>query len=173
MQLSGQLAPAALAHGLSTLLDTLIPGDDLFPSASVAGATGLVFDRLRALEGEQFVEELLGYLTQAAGGREFARLPVEERTQLVARLERERPAWFEQLRFVTYLSYYQLPPVVRAVRALGFDYNEAPQPRGYVMEPFDPAQDLPRQARGSYVPTDAVQRIDLSGLGDLARTVEY
>jgi hypothetical protein len=173
MQAAGEFTPAALARGLSALLDVLIPGDDLFPPASVAGATGLVFDRLRALEGEQFVEKLLRYLEQAAGGLAFASLPVEERTQLVARLERERPAWFEQLRFVADLSYYQLPPVVRAVRALGFDYNEAPQPRGYAMEPFDPALDLPEKPRGSYVPTDAVRRVDLSGLGELTQTAEY
>jgi hypothetical protein len=173
MQSAVSPTPSALARGLSALIDVLIPGDDLFPAASLAGATGLVFERLRWLEDEQFVEGLLAYLEQAADGRDFASLPAEEQRRLVAQLERERPAWFEQLRFVTYLSYYQLPPVVRAVRALGFEYNEAPQPRGYSMDPFDPAQDLPQEPRGSYVPTDAVQRVDLSGLGDLTRPVDY
>ena len=173
MESAAARTPAALARGLSALIDVLIPGDDLFPAASLAGATGLVFERLRALEGERFVEDLLAYLDQAAGGREFAALPSEEQRRLVAQLERERPSWFEQLRMVTYLSYYQLPPVVRAVRALGFEYNEAPQPRGYSMDPFDPAVDLPKQPKGAYVPTDAIRRVDLSGLGNLTQTVDY
>ncbi|MCS7256819.1 MAG: hypothetical protein NZ562_09410 [Thermomicrobium sp.] len=165
------LAPGTLASEVAALIDTLVPGDDLFPSASQAGAVGLVFDRLRTLEGEEFVEQVLQELWSWSGGRLLATLDPTERAELVARLEREQPRWFEQVRFVTYLSYYQLPPVVRAVRALGFDYNEAPQPKGYQMDPFDPASDLPTMPRGSYVPTEAVRRVSLEGLGDLTRSI--
>uniref|UniRef100_A0A7C5VW70 Gluconate 2-dehydrogenase subunit 3 family protein n=1 Tax=Thermomicrobium roseum TaxID=500 RepID=A0A7C5VW70_THERO len=170
MRQSG-LDPLLLATELAALIDTLIPGDTLFPSASRAGAVGLVFDRLRTLEGETFVDALLQQCHEWSGGRALTELSAAERVELVARLERERPEWFQQLRFVTYLSYYQLPPVVRAVRTLGFDYNEAPQPSGYVMEPFDPQQDLPTSPRGAYVPTEAVERVSLEGLGDLTRSI--
>ena len=166
-------SPKGLARGLAALLDTLLPGDDLFPPASIVGTTGLVFDRLRLLQGEHFVQQVLEYLDRVAAPRDFAELPAAERAQCVTRLEQEHPDWFEQIRFAAYLSYYQLPPVVRAVRALGFDYNEAPQPAGYHMEPFDPQHDLPTQPRGHYVPTASITRCDLSGLGDLLQTVEY
>ena len=52
--------------------------------------------------------------------------------------------------------------MIAAIRSLGIVYNDAPQPEGYAMRPFDPALDLPKEKRGRFVPTDAVARVDLS-----------
>jgi hypothetical protein len=38
---------------------------------------------------------------------------------------------------------------------------------GYPQPPFDPERDRPRHNRGSYVPTNAVCRVDLGGLDHL------
>ena len=45
---------------------------------------------------------------------------------------------------IAYLAYYESPTVVRAVRSLGHVYNDAPQPVGYAMAPFD--ENDPHQA---------------------------
>ncbi len=69
---------------------------------------------------------------------------------------------------VVYLSYYENPAVVEAVRGLGHTYNDAPQPAGYAMAPFDPADPLqaPTHRRGRFVATNRVRRVDLSALPD-------
>jgi hypothetical protein len=55
--------------------------------------------------------------------------------------------------------------VIAAIRALGFHYNDTPLPAGYPDEPFESVRDAPSHMRGRWVPTDEVQRIDLSRLG--------
>ena len=69
---------------------------------------------------------------------------------------------------VAYLSYYENPDVIAGVRALGHRYQESPQPKGYPMARFDPSdpQQAPSHRRGRFVPTDRVQRVDLSPLPD-------
>jgi hypothetical protein len=51
----------------------------------------------------------------------------------------------------------------------GLPHNDAPLPAGYPNEPFEHARDAPRHARGRWIPTDAVQRVDLNPLS-LAET---
>jgi hypothetical protein len=58
--------------------------------------------------------------------------------------------------------------VIAAIRALGHDYNDAPQPDGYAMRPLARALDAPAVPRGQYVATSDVTRVDLSGLDFLA-----
>ena len=81
-------------------------------------------------------------------------------------MEETQPEQFETLRMVSYLAYYESPAVVRAVRALGHVYNDAPQPAGYVMSPFDESDPLqaPAHRRGHYVGTEDVTRLDLAPL---------
>lgn len=149
------------AAELAALVDTMIPGDGLFPSAAAVGTHGLAGPRLRQLIGRDGLARLGATLGLLA-----ARDAVGRRAAL-AGLEAADPELFATVRMAVYLSYYEQPAVVDAVRALGHDYNDAPQPAGYALEPFDPAQDLPKRPRGSFVPTAEVRRVDLSGLGFL------
>ena len=156
--------PAGIAAMLRDLLDVLLPGDGRFPPASEAGAHGVVADRLAAQLGEGALDDLAAAL-EASGGP-LAPLGAQEREAVVRRFEGSRPEQFETLRMFAYHAYYESPAVVRAVRALGHVYNDAPQPEGYAMTPFDesdPSQ-APRHRRGSYVRTEDVTRVDLTPL---------
>ena len=159
--------PNDVASMLMAFVDVLIPGDDLFPSASVAGTHGLVADKVRALKGGEALAALTEALTRD-GVRLSAQLP-NQRIESVRRFEETRPTEFAFVRNVTYYMYYQSPMVTAAIRALGHDYNDAPQPFGYPMGPFDPTLgvDLPSTPKGAYKRTDEVTRIDVSGLAVL------
>jgi hypothetical protein len=65
---------------------------------------------------------------------------------------------------ICFTAYYESPFVHEAIRSLGFAYNATPLPKGYGLKRFDPETDAPRHGRGYYVPTEAVGRVDLSGL---------
>ena len=83
------------------------------------------------------------------------------------RFEADHPEQFETLRMIAYLAYYESPAVVRAVRSLGHVYNDAPQPTGYAMAPFDesdPHAGAARTGAASYVRTEDVTRLDLTPL---------
>ena len=123
--------PAAM---LKELVDVLLPGDGRFPAASDAGTHGLVADRLMAQTGESALDDLAQTLADCGGP--LSPLSREERQAVVRRMEETQPEQFETLRMVSYLSYYESPAVVRAVRALGHVYNDAPQPAGYAHGPL-------------------------------------
>ena len=156
--------PAEIAAMLKELVDVLLPGDGRFPAASDAGTHGVVADRLMAQVGETALDDLAQ--TVAACGGPLTPLDPAERQAVVRRMEEAHPEQFETLRMVSYLSYYESPAVVRAVRALGHAYNDAPQPAGYAMAPFDESDPLqaPAHRRGDYVRTDDVARLDLAPL---------
>ncbi len=159
------LNPRRLSETLEAFVDVLLPGDSLFPSASQVGAQHTLAERLRAHHGGDAVERLVALL--ADRGRDFVVLLPQERVRAVRRLERAEPALFAFIRAATYFAYYQHPTVVRAVRRLGHDYNDAPQPQGYTMPAFDPAIDAPKHQRGFYKKTDEVAPVDTSSLTDL------
>ena len=156
--------PADIAAMLKALVDVLLPGDGRFPPASDAGTHGLVADRLVAQTGESALDDLAR--TLAACGGPLGPLSAAERLEVVRRFEADHPEQFETLRMIAYLAYYESPAVVRAVRALGHVYNDAPQPAGYVMAPFDEGDPLqaPSHRRGHYVATEDVARLDLAAL---------
>lgn len=170
MAVSKPLEPAVVAAALAAFLDVLLPGDELFPPASAAGAHGLFSERLRAVRGAGAVFDLVHRLENVYPG--FARRSEGERTSAVESLEREDPELFGWLVNTAYLSYYQSPVVVETIRRLGHDYNDAPQPRGYSMDPFDPARDLPARPRGHYLRTEEVSRVYLTGLDHLSDLLE-
>ena len=154
-----------LATMLSQLVDVLIPGSEGWPSASLAGTHGLLGFRLQEVRGEDAVRDLASTIDVCGGPLD----PLDEagRIAVVERLERERPDLFKLLRTATYLSYYESPAVIPAVQALGQPYRAMPGRDGYPQPPFDPERDRPRHNRGSYIPTDAVRRVDVSGLEHL------
>lgn len=156
-----------IADELAALADVMIPGDEPFPRASAVGAHALLAGRLRELGGTALIERVVAALATAGGP--LGPLDAAARHAAVERFERAEPELFGQVRMALYLGYYEQPDVIAAVRALGFDYNDAPLPRGYPLDPFDPAIDAPKHGRGSYVATGAVRRVDLSGLDFLDR----
>ena len=156
--------PADIAAMLSALVDVLLPGDGRFPAASEAGTHGLVAERLVAQTGESALDDLARAIADCGGP--LGPLSAAERHAVVRRFETDCPEQFETLRMIAYLAYYESPAVVRAVRALGHVYNDAPQPAGYVMAAFDEGDPLqaPAHRRGHYVRTADVARLDLAPL---------
>ena len=156
--------PAQIAAMLRELVDVLLPGDGRFPAASDAGTHGVVADRLVAQLGEAALDDL-AQAVETCGGP-LGPLSATERQAVVRRFEAAHPEQFETLRTIAYLAYYESPAVVRAIRALGHVYNDAPQPTGYAMAPFDEGDPLqaPAHRRGHYVRTEDVTRLDLAPL---------
>ncbi|MEM9439025.1 MAG: hypothetical protein AAGA73_01120 [Pseudomonadota bacterium] len=124
------------------LVDAMIPGDDRFPKASEVGVHGVLTHRLRELRGPDAFGDLLKTIGEDHG------------IAAIRRIEQGRPDLFATLRMIVYIAYYEQPAVILAVRSLGHVYNEAPQPKGYDLDLFDPAIDLP-DVKGHYVPTSA------------------
>ena len=145
---------------LRGLIDTLLPGGHGFPAAGATGMAGQLAARLNAADTALLGRLHTGLRTQGAlpGGAEAWH-------DTVARLEASEPKLFDEVRKYAYLTYYEQPGVIAAIRALGFRYNDAPLPEGYPAEPFDAAADAPRHARGHWIATEQVQPVDTSRLG--------
>ena len=116
---------------LAAVLDTMLPGDDAFPSASAVDlAARLMSDAFFAVP------------TRAA----LALLPNDmqavdppTRVTLIAALEANHPAVFGALITAAYSAYYAAEPTLKAVEgATGYEAR-SPQPEGYALKPFDPA----------------------------------
>ncbi len=163
--------PGEAAATLAAFVDALIPGDGHFPPASTVGAQALLADRLRDRLGPEGVASVLERLRIECGS--FADASAEARRDAVARFAAEAPDLFAFARMAVYLGYYASPAVAAAIRALGHDYNDAPQPRGYPLPPFDPTPgaDIPAQPRGFYKATADVAPIDPAALAALAAEV--
>jgi hypothetical protein len=125
------------------LMDALLPGGASFPAARTLGCETLLLDRLRQADPA---------------------LPARLPTLAAGQLETDDPAAFATLRKQAYLTYYEQPAVVTAIKALGHPYNDSPLPGGYPAESFDPARDTPSTRRGRWIATDAVEPVDLAAL---------
>lgn len=156
--------PSQTASTFYALVNVLLPGDDLFPPAGAVGVHLWLMEKLRAhfAEAEDAIARIVEALNHGQA-RPFADLEASAQTSAVAQFEREMPDLFAFVRAAVYFGYYQTPPVIEAVRALGRDYNAAPQPHGYTLAPFDPAT-LPAQPRGYYVKTDDVRPVETNTL---------
>lgn len=152
--------PVATAAILKHLVDGLIPGQGHWPSASAVGVQGLLAARILEEWGEGEIARIVAAV-EAAGG--LAGEPGQDVATL-GRLEAAEPDLFERLRVATVLAYYEHPIVIEAIQRSGRPYAVRPHVTGYPMPPFDPARDTPRHGRGSYIPTEAVQKVDISGL---------
>lgn len=154
-----------MAAEAAALVDTLLPGDAVFPSASPIGTHSALVARWGQRFGRASLADLFERM-KAHGGplRDAAHA---ERASAVAAFAAANSDQFAALRRIVYLSYYESPAVVAAIAGLGHDYRAAPQPEGYALPAFDPASDAPRHRRGSYLATDAVTRVDMSGLRHL------
>lgn len=151
------------AREVQSLVDVLLPGDELFPSGATTGVHGVLAERLRLRLGVSAVDEVIAALATAAGDRQLGDLNETERVATVQAFERNDPALFATLLNTLYYSYYEHPLVIAAIRSLGIVYNDAPQPLGYDLEPFSPIPGVtvPTTTRGFYLSTDQVRRIEL------------
>lgn len=150
--------PRNRARTIEALVAVLLPGDTDFPSGAEAGVQTKLVERLADLEGDAAVDQMIAAVNGLADS------PAGERRSIVEAFERDFPALFGTVRNHCYLAYYENPFVQEAIRLLGFAYNAAPLPKGYGVRRFDMAKDVPTHGRGRYMPTDAVERVDLSGL---------
>jgi hypothetical protein len=143
------------------LMDVLLPGGHGFPKASETGMGAMLLERLRRSDAAMAAR--LAAAVNAAGGPLD---PLDEagRAAAVERFASAEPKLFRTVRKLTYLTYYEQPAVIAAIRALGIRYNDSPLPDGYPAEPFAPERDAPRHERGRWVRTEEVRRVDLSRL---------
>jgi hypothetical protein len=159
------VAPVEAARLLADLADVIIPGDETWPSGATVGVQGVVAMRLLEEFGEAELGRMAPSLLRAGGP--LAGRDEEARIAIVRTFESAEPALFSWLRDAIYYAYYENPFVAAAIRAKGRPYELRPHVAGYPLPAFDPASDAPRHGRGSYVPTDAVHRLDIEPL-DLA-----
>jgi hypothetical protein len=160
------MTPGEIAQTLALFVDVLIPGDDLFPPASVAGTQGLSAERLRWRYGDGVPAELAARLND---GESFIDASPERRIEIVAAFERDDPVFFGNVYAVVNYSYYQQPVVVSAIQALGHEYRANPQPDGYILPPHSmtPGVDVPLAPKGFYKWTEAVERLPETALAGL------
>ena len=135
---------AARRDVLALVLDTLVPASSGFPGAgavaldhvlAMAAASADVARRLS--DGLQAVEEA----SRAIGAAGLASLSVDDRENVLRRVEQSHAEFFEALVRYTYDGYYSHPAVIAR---LGLDASPL-HPRGHRVE----AVDLPDLARVS------------------------
>ncbi len=148
------------AKALAAVLDTLLPGGEGFPSASALDTAAFLLDQVGPSAVQEWLLPLLSGLDDAADG-DFAAGAAEQRVTLLQQLEVAQPLPFARLLALAYYSYYAQPAVIAEIHALGHDYNQTPQPLGYVMAPFDPTNPthLPAVPRGTYMRTLDIVRV--------------
>jgi hypothetical protein len=156
---------------LGEALDMLLPPEGTFPAPSQTG----MIERFILHRVPPAGAERVPYPWVDAGMLKgtLAALAEDATTRGMAValewLEAERPDAFTALWRLAVYGYYSEPETIAAIqRDLAPPYHGAPLPLGYdhVLAPWDPDDPLqmPRNPRGSYVPTDQVKRVDLSPL---------
>lgn len=140
------------------IVDTLLPGGAGFPPASEVATVGYMMGKLLPGEMGTWLRPGLAAVDSLAGN-DFLSMSEVERVATLQAVEREYQAFFERLLALVYYSYYAQPSVVAVIQHMGFDYNHAPQPLGYVMAPFDRdnPEMLPAQPRGYYKTTEDIE----------------
>jgi hypothetical protein len=148
---------------LEAALDALLPASGSFPPPS---STGMIDDFISPrLEPAGSLPVPYPGLTADDLKAILARLDGDgDMTATLERLEAEFPVAFKGLWALAVYGYYSRPETIEAIqRDHAPTYHGAPLPLGYehAIEPWNPDDPLqnPRQPRGAYIPTDAVQRI--------------
>lgn len=143
---------------LRDFADVMLPGGDGWPSGGETGAQHPLAVRLIDRHGEAALPRLVAALL--AAGAPFDGLSDGHRIAVVAEFEAAEPAFFDTVRDILYLAYYEHPLVVALIDASGRPYRLRPHLSGYDLPKFDMERDHPRHNRGHYIPTDAVPRLD-------------
>jgi len=117
---------------LTQVANTLLPRDDLTPSAS---ELGIVSEVMTAIDSQPLLYRLitagLGWLDQVAD-RPFSALPAVQRQQILAWAEasdynRIPGRFFHVTKSMFFEAYFSHPAALK-----GLALNEAPQPEGYL-----------------------------------------
>ena len=88
------IGPPAAAE-LALLVDTLLPGDELFPAASAVGVQALLASRLEQLRGASALAELARAIADAGGP--LGVLDEAGRHAAVAKVQRQHAALFDDM----------------------------------------------------------------------------
>jgi hypothetical protein len=161
---------------LAVALDALLPPEPegTFPAPS---ETGMIDDFILARVPEAADERgwtpfpgiTADGLRQTLAALAQLERDLETMTDALLAFEQAEPAAFRALWQLAVYGYYSRPETIAAIsRDLSPAYHGAPLPLGYAhaIAPWDgndPLQ-LPRKPRGAYLPTNLVQRVDLSQL---------
>ena len=143
------------------IMDALLPGGCGFPKASETGMGPVLLERLRRADAS--LPARLAAAVRAAG-ESFDPDDESHRHATAAWIEGTDSKLFGEVRKLAYLTYYEQPAVIAAIRTLGFRYNDAPLPEGYPAEPFEQGRDAPRHTSGRWTRTEDVRRADLANL---------
>jgi gluconate 2-dehydrogenase subunit 3-like protein len=121
---------------LSTVVDTLLPADDVLPSGSAAGVSQALAEYLRVHRDRESLGRVLAAIA-ARGGGEAAFVAADEaaRVATMQAIEGEAGAAFEQLIVLVLADYCEAE---RVLHALGWR-ADPPQPRGFELASFDEA----------------------------------
>jgi hypothetical protein len=169
---AGELPSAMGAEMLADLVAVLIPGGNGWPSAAAVGVQGFLATRLMETQGDEALERLIAAL-QTAGGP-FAGRDENDHIGIVAAFERNEPELFDWVRDAVFIAYYESPFVAAAIAAKGHPYKLRPHLSGYRVPRFDPALHAPKMARGHYVPTDQVKKVNTAALDlEVSRTARW
>jgi hypothetical protein len=149
---------------LERALDALLPPSGSFPAPS---HTSMIDAFILKRVPESDPDGRLYPALDAAGLRAvLATLQgADDMTAALSDLEQTEPVAFTALWRLAVYGYYSQPETLAAIqRDLAPAYHGAPLPLGYAhaMAPWDandPLQ-MPRTPRGSFIPTDAVRRVD-------------
>jgi hypothetical protein len=157
------MTPVESARLLAALVETLLPGDDGWPSGALVGVQSVLATRLTQERGEDSVDTLIQSLGADAAA---ALLAGDEaaRVAAVADWEARDKDLFGFVRDAVYMAYYESPVVVRAINAHGHQYKLIPHVTGYMLPRFDLARDTPTHGRGGWIATDAVRRVPVETL---------
>lgn len=117
---------------LNLVADTILPEDELTPSASAIGA---VDDLLDMVQGHQMLNQLMAFGLQwlnQVQGTAFAARSVEDRERLLlaaaeSDFNQVPGRFFHVLRVLLLEAYYSKPEALG-----GLPVNQAPQPEGYL-----------------------------------------
>ena len=156
------MTATATAKLLAALVETLLPGDTGWPPGATVGVQGALAARLVQERGEDALDRLVAALGDDAAallnGEEAARVAA------VTAWEARDKDLFGFVRDAAYMAYYENPVVVQAINEHGHPYRLVPHVAGYKLPRFDLARETPRHGRGSWIPTDAVQRVAVETL---------
>jgi hypothetical protein len=157
-----RLTPASSCALMADLIEVLLPGDGVWPSARTVGVQGFVASRLLEERGKAVFPHLMKAVLTAGGP--FDGLDESARIEVVRRFEQAEPTLFGWLRDAAYIAYYESPFVAEVINAKGHRYELRPHIKGYPLPRFDTAKNAPTHGRGRFTPTDQVKRLDISTL---------
>jgi gluconate 2-dehydrogenase subunit 3-like protein len=124
---------------LTRVLNRLVPAEAGFPAAGDLGVAAFVEETVgRVPAARRLFLEGLGAIAAASHARcsqAFEDASEVDQDAALREVQAARPAFFDELLVHTYSGYYSRPEVIRL---LGVEVWP-PQPRGHLLDPFDPA----------------------------------